>query len=659
MTPPFPPALASPFRPPGPWPAAWAALALLMGACSQPSAGGASDASASGGAPATDAGTASGGVQGSGGATGAGGSGGATPGSGGAPGSGGSPGLGGAHATGGAPLPPGPGGAGGSGGGPGAGGGPVSGGGSGPAATGGGRGSGASGTAGATGSGCAPPAPLAFPEAQGFGKMVSGGRDGVVYHVTNLNDAGAGSFRDAVSHSNRFVVFDVGGYVQLATAVSISSNLTIAGQTAPGGGIGFRGGELSVASSSNVVLRFLRVRPGSDTASTDDDALSLYRARDVIIDHCSFELAPWNDIDGVSDDWQNHPVTNITIQDSLIADPTGQQFGAHTESVSSHWSWYRNIFANSHNRNPLAKVDNVFVNNVLYNVSAGYTTHTSTSFQHDIVNNYFIFGPASTGADDTWFQIDQNQAIYAAGNLKDTDLDGTLSGAPTTPSWYQGTGMVLTSPWSPETNAVPPLPAASAARVAMSQSGALPRDPLDALILAQVMTLGKGSVGTGAGTAGPGADLYTSQTQTGLPSNGYGAIAGGTAAADGDADGMPDFWEAATGSDPATADATAKAADGYTLLEHYVDWLATPHATTKAGAALMVDLAAFTGGFANVSPAYSVTAATTGTVALASDGHTAQFTPAAGVHGLASFSYSVKGSDGTAATGHIAVLIAP
>ena len=152
-------------------------------------------------------------------------------------------------------------------------------------------------------------------------------------------------------------MFDVGGYVQLATAVSVKSNITIAGQTAPGGGIGFRGGEISFASQSNIIMRHVRIRPGSETASTDDDALSLYRAHDVMIDHSSFEFAPWNDIDGVSDDWQNYPVTNITIQDSLIADPTGQQFGAHTESVSSQMAWYRNIFANSHNRNPLAKVD--------------------------------------------------------------------------------------------------------------------------------------------------------------------------------------------------------------------------------------------------------------------------------------------------------------
>src|SRR6185503_10115139 len=153
-----------------------------------------------------------------------------------------------------------------------------------------------------------------------------GARNGVVYHVTNLNDAGAGSFRDAVSASNRFVVFDVGGYIQLVTAVSVKSNITIAGQTAPGQGIGFRGGEISFANSSNIICRYIRIRLGSETASTEDDALSLFRARNVMIDHNSYEFGPWNNIDAVSDDWQNSPVTDVTIQDSLIADPTGQQF---------------------------------------------------------------------------------------------------------------------------------------------------------------------------------------------------------------------------------------------------------------------------------------------------------------------------------------------
>ena len=506
--------------------------------------------------------------------------------------------------------------------------------------------------------GAAPTGPtLAFPSAQGFGKSATGGRNGTVVHVTNLNDSGAGSFRDAVSAPNRIVVFDVGGYIQLKTAVSVKSNLTIAGQSAPGGGIGFRGGELSFANASNIVVRHVRIRPGSETASDTDDALSLYRAQNVMLDHCSFEFAPWNDIDGVSDDWQAHPVTNISIQDSLIADPTGQQFGAHCESVASNWAFYRNIFANSHNRNPLAKVNDVFVNNVLYNDSAGYTTHTSTSFQHDIVNNYFIFGPASSGTDNTWYQVDKNQAIFYAGNLKDTNRNGVLDGAATTPYWYQGTGTILSKAWSSETSAEPALDPASAVRVAASLAGALPRDPLDALIVSQVLTLGKGTTGLGANTVGPDGALYTSQAQTGLPNQGYGTILGGTKPADADNDGMPDAWEKAVGSDPAKADGTSKSADGYTLIEGYLNWLAEPHASSSAGAAVAIDLSAYATGFGAVSPVYAVKDAQGGTVSV--EVSSARFQPSSGFRGLAHFTFTISGTDGTAYSKQLTVLSAP
>jgi pectate lyase len=451
----------------------------------------------------------------------------------------------------------------------------------------------------------------------------------------------------------------VGGYIQLTTAVSAKGNLTIAGQTAPGGGIGFRGGEISFANSSNVICRYIRVRPGSETADDTDDALSLYRAQNVIIDHSSFEFAPWNNIGAVSDDWQAHPVTNITFQDSIIADPTGQQFGAHMESVASQQAWYRNIFANSHNRNPLAKADTVFVNNLLYNYAAGYTTHTSTNFKHDIVNNYFVFGPASTGTDNTWFQVDKNQSIHYAGNLKDKDLNGALNGTETTPYWYQGEGTLLASPFSPETSATKPLDTASAARVAISLAGALPRDPIDALIISQVLTFGKGTTGLGANTAGPDGGLYTSQAQTGLPNDGYGAIAAGSKPTDTDDDGMSDAWESATGSDPKTDDAMKKAGSGYTLIERYLNWLAGPHATSSAGAAVDLDLSAYASGFSAVSPTYAVTAAQNGTVSLAADKHSAHFQANAGFHGLGAFAFTVTGSDGTAFTMTALVLAAP
>jgi len=500
-------------------------------------------------------------------------------------------------------------------------------------------------------------AQTAFPGALGFGANATGGRGGTVYHVTTLADSGPGSFRDAVSASNRIVVFDVSGYISLITAVSVKSNITIAGQTAAGGGIGFRGGEISFANSTNIICRYIRIRPGSDTHSTTDDALSFYRSTNVIVDHCSIEFAPWNNIDGVSDDWQNHPVNNITVQNSLIADPTGQQFGAHTEAVNGTWSWYYNIFANSHNRNPLAKINTIFVNNVLYNCSAGYTTHTGTPFKHDIINNYFIFGPASTGTDNTWYQVDKNQSIYYSGNLKDNNLDGALNGSATTPYWYQGPGTILTSPWSPLTNAVPPYNTQTAYRLTTSQAGALPYDAMDSLILNQVKTLGNAPTGTTAGTAGPNGSLYTTQAQTGLGNNGYGSISSGTPALDADGDGMPDYWEKSMGSNPNSNDAMIIGGDGYTLIEKYINWLADLHAITTKDAAADIDLSAYTGGFTGASPVFTVAGADNGTVSLLPDGQTAHFTPAAGFAGPGSFQFTVAASDGSAYTGTINVLV--
>ncbi|HEU5125585.1 MAG TPA: autotransporter-associated beta strand repeat-containing protein [Verrucomicrobiae bacterium] len=496
----------------------------------------------------------------------------------------------------------------------------------------------------------------AFPGALGFGAAASGGRGGTVYHVTTLADSGAGSFRDAVSARNRIVVFDVGGYINLQSAVSVQSDITIAGQTAPGGGIGFRGGEISFANRSNIICRFIRIRPGDDTASDTDDALSFYRARMVICDHVSLEFAPWNNIDGVSDDWQNHPVDNITVQNSIIANPTGQQFGAHTEAVNGTWSWFYNVFANSHNRNPLAKVNTVFINNVLYNYQAGYTTHTSTKFKHDIVNNYFIMGPASGGTDNTWFQIDPNQSIYYSGNLKDTDKDGTLDGNITTPYWYNGTGTILTSPWSSWTTIVPIYSPAAAYRLAASQAGTLPHDPVDKLVIDQMKTLGNGATGTGVGTAGPDGGLYTSQTQTGLPNNGYGIINGDVAPLDTDQDGMPDYWEKAAGLNFIQNDAMILAPDGYANIEHYLNWLAAPHAVTITNTAVDVDLWQYTGGFTNVAPVYAINQISNGVVSMI-DGHIARFTPATDSAGFGSFDFSVSGSDGTAYTNTVTIVI--
>jgi len=496
---------------------------------------------------------------------------------------------------------------------------------------------------------------VAFPGALGFGSIATGGRNGTVYHVTTLADSGPGSFRDAVSSSGRTIVFDVGGYISLNSAVSCKGNLTIAGQTAPGGGIGFKGGEISFAGQGNIIMRHVRIRPGSDTASSNDDALSLYQAKNAIFDHCSIEFAPWNNIDGVGD--STHVITNITFQNCIIANPTDQQFGCHSESVGGTWSWFYNVFVNSHNRNPLAKVNTVFINNAEYNCSAGYTTHTSTKFKHDIVNNYFVYGPAS-GGNFPWYQMDNNQSIYFTGNLRDSDKNNTLNGSTTVPlPGYQGGGTILAAPWSIwVTNAsVTLMSTALAWRNDLSLAGTLPRDDMDELVISQMKTLGNGTAGTGAGTAGPSGGLYTSQTQTGLSNNGYGTITGGATPLDSDRDGMPDYWEQATGSDPFGANSLTNTADGYTLLEHYINFLAVPHAITQTNAAVDIDLSQYTEGFA-ASATYAVSGGSNGVVTLTGS-TTAHFVPTANFVGLGSFKFIVN--DGVAQTNVVQVLMTP
>ena len=500
----------------------------------------------------------------------------------------------------------------------------------------------------------------AFPGALGFGANVTGGRGGTVYHVTTLADSGTGSFRDAVAHSHRIIVFDVGGYIKLNSAVSCSGDLTIAGQTAPGGGIGFRGGEISFSSRSNIICRYIRIRPGSETTSSTDDALAFADGRTMIFDHCSVEFGPWNNIDAVSSSWQTTPVTEVTFQNCLDADPTGQQFGAHTESVSSTMSWFNTILANSHNRNPLSKINDIFVNNVLYNCGAGYTTHTSTSFSHDLVNNYFISGPGDGGsADFPFFQLDSNQSLYYVGNLFDGDRDGTLNGTPNTPYWYSGTGTILTAPWSALTPALTNYSAKTAYRLCVSQAGAFPRDQIDDLVISQVKTLGNGTTGYGAGTAGPGSGFYTSQTQTGLGNNGYGVINSGIAAIDTDNDGMPDYWEKAMGLNfNSSSDAMTIGADGYANIERYLNWLADPHAFTVTNTPVDIDLWQYTSGFTNAAPTYTVTGLSNGVVTLNS-GHIAHFVPPPNFSGMGALRFTVTGNDGTTWTNNVAVLMSP
>ncbi len=339
----------------------------------------------------------------------------------------------------------------------------------------------------------------AFSGAVGFGASATGGAGGSTYHVTNLNDSGAGSFRDAVSHANRTIVFDVTGTISLRSVVACSSNLTINGQSAPGNGIAIIGKEVSFSGSSNDIVRYIRIRQGTNDTQTGKSAVGMDNASRIIFDHVSVEFGQWDNIDV-------NGSTNITFQNCIIADPIGQQFNVH--STSSNVTFYNDIFANAHNRSPLAKGNTQFINNVIYNFQAGYTAGDSSGhFTHDIVGNYFIVGPSTSNSRDASYQMG-NQSVYSKGNMEDTSKDGRLNGGNFTPS-----GTRLSAPWAPSTNTIHTLSAAAAYAFDVGNAGdSLHRDQVDALVIADVTSLGKKG------------HMWTSQNATGLSNNGYGPV---------------------------------------------------------------------------------------------------------------------------------------
>jgi hypothetical protein len=393
---------------------------------------------------------------------------------------------------------------------------------------------------------------LAFPGAQGFGRYSTGGRGGTVYHVTNLNDSGTGSFRDAVSQSNRMVVFDVGGVIHISERVVISDHITIAGQTAPGDGITVYGNGVSYSNANHTITRYIRYRMGINGTS-GKDAIAIADGHDMIFDHISVS---WGR-DGTFD--INGDVSNITVQNSIISQGLISHSTGGLMQSSGGVSLLYNLWIDNNTRNPKVKGINEFINNVVYNWdSAAYILGDSAGDSYaNVMGNYFIYGPNS-GA-DPFTRGNTNFHIYADENYKDTNKNGQLDGSLITQSEYGTVAWQGTPHDHPVFDALDPKEAYD--KVAATAGSSYPnRDQVDTQLIRELNSLG---------TLG---ELISSENDA--PMNGPGIVNDGQAPTDTDQDGIPDSWENDNGLDPNNKeDGNQLTSSGYTMLEVYLNGL--------------------------------------------------------------------------------------
>jgi autotransporter-associated beta strand protein len=446
---------------------------------------------------------------------------------------------------------------------------------------------------------------LAFPEAEGFGRFATGARTNLasasVYRVTNLNDSGAGSFRDAVSQSNRFVVFDVGGIVTLNSVAVVSSNVTIAGQTAPGG-IAFYGDRVAFTGANNTISRYIAVRKGE--AGTREDTVNLSRGSNIIFDHMS---VTW----GVDETFSMNPATgevidNITIQNSVIAqglDRLGHSAGGlMTLGEGSRFSIIKSLFADSVTRNPKVRGENEFINNVVYGYeTAGYIMGDTVNMNSraNAIGNYFIEGPVD-GSSPFASGTPQFQ-IYGADNWVDGDRDGLLDGSRITT--YPG-ATVATTPFAFPTTATMTAQQA-VAHVTANAGPTITRDAVDTRIMQGVL-----SYGTLGGVIQYDTDLFPGYATDPVYLNRR------SRPVDTDNDGMPDTWERSRGLNPVSGtDWRTLTTGSYTNLETYLNELGgneTASAWTAASGTWS------TGTWSGIRPNLTTVASVSGSVAVAS-----------------------------------------
>jgi formylglycine-generating enzyme required for sulfatase activity len=416
----------------------------------------------------------------------------------------------------------------------------------------------------------------AFPGAEGFGMYTQGGRGGKVFVVTTLEDCDVskggkpmpGSLRAAIEADEpRIIVFRVGGTIELKRSLQINHpHLTIAGQTAPGGGICLKGDAVYIANGHDMILRYLRIRPG-DLRKGEIDGFCIFGGSDIILDHCSVS---WS----IDECLSTQQAENTTIQWTMIALPLNRSFhpkGAHGLGSlidgPSNISFHHDIYAHSVTRNP-RPADNVlldFRNNVIYDWGDKCGYNAGDPVRMNYVGNYLKPGPCTEpNARRLAFHFSGPAKAYVAGNVMEgydeVKADNWLM------MWYPGglRGQALRQKVGLD-NPLPILPVTTtSAEVAYQQvlegcGATLPkRDRIDELVVEQIRT------GTGK--------IIDSQDDVG----GWPELEAGVAPVDSDSDGIPDEWEKSRGlnpNDPSDSSQLSKDGSGYANIEVYINSL--------------------------------------------------------------------------------------
>jgi hypothetical protein len=432
----------------------------------------------------------------------------------------------------------------------------------------------------------------AFPGAEGAGAFTPGGRGGKVYFVTNLNDSGPGTLREAVEAKGpRTVLFRVAGIIHLETPVSITNPfITITGQSAPGDGVCIRNQTFEI-NTHDVVIRYLRFRRGNLTVK--DDALGGFPVKNIIVDHVS---ASWGLDENLSlyryivkdKDGKIHklPVENLTIQWSISSealDPFNHAFGGTWGGKNC--TFHHNLFACNTGRNPSIGMsfDFDFRNNVLFNWRHRTMDGGDGSSEVNVIANYYRPGPATTSPElryricrvearskrDTypgpgkWYVADN----FVFDNPKVT-ADNWAGGVQFAPE-RKDRDDIIPSPTEKQVRVMKPFPSApvtmntaeEACEWVLACAGAsLPkRDPVDIRVIESVRT-GKPTFKEG---------IIKSPADVG----GWPEYKSGRVEIDTDGDGIPDWWEKKYGLNPNDPSDGAKSMrpGSYTYLEMYLN----------------------------------------------------------------------------------------